>query len=821
MNLGQSKNLGKSVEVSTYNRPVKVVYLVPFDETSIVHMIVDAVFHESYTRWAGAYTLIVPTTLNDFLHPEYANWMEFFDPDFVYTFVDLEQNIMKTINKLCSPIAFLKHEPRFIDEDNPRWRDFVPDWRAYFDGVSSITTIPFDSIQNPQIATQQFPGIETRFIRDNFGISFNTSGVTHEIPGFYKTLCLVPQDLPDNHIVGTERCTSIANMFSEITKRKVHPVAKFSMLHADSIPRVAKGMWAQSFNLIIGNTVLDRIHFWNSRHFTPSYSASLGSLILETSFFDNSDLLSRLGTYLNRNNFLGQHPGPPKVSISSYSHTKEELDSFEEKLRKHTCNLVHVANQFNLPPIPERGDLEKSFFHKESDVSTFKVADNFNTLIAKEPSHFSLIPPQYKYVARGQWIVELNIQRHNNLSKYSNVVDAWVLPKRRKIVQAFTKNLGKITNTHRLAILPVVENNFPNRGPISQKYFYSLSIVEDEVFFQHLLLDIFKYPQEDLCASIETPSFQDFRLSDKGQNLRGVISMFDNLSDAWAVLTNKFWREVLRAGNTDSTKALAFLHSKLESFLPNDHATKNHLKTQLNLDDIGKVQRFMKNNLTDTLEYLVKTKVFYLVHQWRCRYCGHTNSRSFDDMKIENSCDICPTTYFSPIDLVWTYQLNDFVFRSLIKHTGLPVLWTLGYLKDELWSKSFWYLPEVDLFETYGVDEGKNEIDILCVSDGKFIAVEVKRSVSQLIENSEVGIKFSRKMNLIQPDIAILSFERYCHSDEEIASTKASMEEELKKIRQSLAPDIKLKVIVAQDVPSFNDFPTNLGDYGRRTASVN
>ena len=821
MNLSQSQNLGKSVEVTARNRPIKIAYLVPFEETSVDHMIVDAVFHESYTRWAGAYTLIIPTNSNDFLHPEYADWMEFFDPDFIYTFVDLEPKIVKTIDKLCPSIAFLKHETRFSDETNPRWRDFVPDWRSYFDGVSSITTIPFGSIQNPQIATQQFPGIETRFITDNFGISFNTSGVTHEIPGFYKTLCLVPQDLPENHIVGTERCTSIANMFSEITKQKVHTIAKFSMSHADSIPRVVMGIWAQSFNLIIGNTVLDRIHFWNSRHFTPSYSASLGSLILETSFFDNSDLLSLLGTYLNRNNFLGQHPGPPKVSIGSYSHTKEELDSFGKKLRNHTWNLVHVADQFNIPPIPEKGDLEKSFFHKEADVSTFKITDNINTLVAKEPSHFSLIPPQYKYVAGGQWIVELKIQRHNNLSNYSNVVDTWVLPKRRKIVQAFTKNLGKVTNTHRLAVLPVGENIFPNKGPISQNYFYSLSIVEDEVFFQFLLLDIFKYPQEDLRATLETPSFQDLKISDKGQNLRGVISMFDNLSDAYKVLTNKFWREVLRAANSDSAKHLVYSHSQLEGFLPNDHVNKSQLKDKLHLDDIGKVKRFMENNLTDTLEYLVQTKVFYLVHQWRCRYCGHTNSRSFDDMKIENSCDICATTYFSPIDLKWTYQLNDFVFRSLIKHTGLPVLWTLGHLKDELWSKSFWYLPEVDLFETYDVSDGKNEIDILCVSDGKFIAVEVKRSVSQLVEKPEVAIKFSRKMNLIQPDTAILSFERYCHSEEEIASTKTSMEGELKKIRQSLAPNIELKVIVAQDVPKFNDFPTNLGDYGERTASVN
>lgn len=128
-------------------------------------------------------------------------------------------------------------------------------------------------------------------------------------------------------------------------------------------------------------------------------------------------------------------------------------------------------------------------------------------------------------------------------------------------------------------------------------------------------------------------------------------------------------------------------------------ARRERLMKELHLSDIGAVSIFMNNNLTDTLEYLIRTNVFYEVHQWRCQYCGHTNSRSFDGMKIKNSCEICSKEYFAPIDLEWTYQLNDFVYRSLTKHTGLPVLWTLGFLQDCPTTGSFWYLPEVDLYE--------------------------------------------------------------------------------------------------------------------------
>ena len=41
MNLDQPKSLGNSIEVKASNRPIKVAYLVPHEETDINHMIID------------------------------------------------------------------------------------------------------------------------------------------------------------------------------------------------------------------------------------------------------------------------------------------------------------------------------------------------------------------------------------------------------------------------------------------------------------------------------------------------------------------------------------------------------------------------------------------------------------------------------------------------------------------------------------------------------------------------------------------------------------------------------------------------------------
>lgn len=831
MNQSHRKDIGKAVEVKASNRPIKVAYVVPYDETPVNHMILDAVFHESYTRWAGAYTLIIPADSTNFLHPEYKSWLEFFDPDFVYTYLDLDPSLVEKIDRSCSPIAFLRHKMRGQNPDERGWRAFTPEWGISFQAVSSRTTIPSPHTQpfsfvarelEPEVtvATQYPEGFMGRLFGDNFGNAFHPNAVTHAIPGLYKTLCLVPEDLPVNIVVGTERCISMAEMLSAIGKRRALPIARLAMAHSEAIPRAEPYPWADSFSLFVGSTLLDRLHFWNARHFAPGHAASLGSMVLEPDFFKDDELVKQLGQYLNNNNFLGQNNGPARVAIRSYSQTNEELSSIAEGLRKQTYNLVILGKEFGHPAVPKDQDLERAFVRGTTDTCTFKVFEDSNILTAKEPNHFAFLPPRFKGLANGQWITELDIQRHNNLSRSSNVVDTWELPRRREVVHAFTNKLGKVTRNHNLAVLPSA-GDFPfTGGSMFQDSTYSLLLPDDETFFRFLVLEYREYLIDDLRATVKRPRYQDLQISDKGQNLRGVISMFRNLSEACEMLANKFWRQVLRAGKPESVRHLIFTRNQLNGYLPNDRSTKEHLKTKLRLSDDGKVAQYLEGSLTDSLEYLIRANVFFCVHQWRCEYCGHTNCRSFDSMKVRNDCEICSTDYLAPIDLEWTYQLNEFVFRSLVMHTGLPVLWTLGFLRDRFARGSFWYFPEVDLFEKYDAPETRKEIDILCIRSGKFIAVEVKRSASQLFNKPEAISSFIQKMNLIRPDIAILSFEQYCDSEGDVEAAKISLSQAMTDVRKHLDSNIKVEIIIASETQGFNDIPADLGYFGWRTSSI-
>ena len=255
--------------------------------------------------------------------------------------------------------------------------------------------------------------------------------------------------------------------------------------------------------------------------------------------------------------------------------------------------------------------------------------------------------------------------------------------------------------------------------------------------------------------------------------------------------------------------------------IPNDRGTIQRLMNELRLDNRSVTTNYLKSSLLDTLEYLVRSNVFYQVAHWRCEYCGHLNSRSFDRAKVRNECDICATEHFTPIDVKWKYELSDFVYRSLKRHSGLPVLWAIGFLQDRMLRGSFWYLPEVDLFETDSDSNARNEIDVLCIRDGSFYAIEAKRSASLFLNKAGAREKFVKIIELLRPDVAMLAFERYCAEEANVETTKATLAEAGEAIREQIGPWTKLEIFVAQDVRGFNEFSADLGSYGPRVHQYN
>lgn len=822
------KSLGKTIEARVKNRPVKIVYLVPFDNSTRTDMIIDAVFYESYTRWAGLFTIVVPCTTEGFMINEFEPWLSHYDPDFVYSYLDFSQSFIEYIDRICCPIAFIKHTLYNI-ESEIAWDSFLPNLDSYIKPVSSLSNVhspqcfrhaPFeDRPKDPTIFTQYLTQPDNRFMADNFGTGFGKFTVTNPIPGYFRTLCFTQSELPKHIFGGSENCTSVLDAFQAITDYKAIPISYLSMLNSESIPRTSSKDWRASFHIFIGTTPIERINFWNSRHLGDIWNDQTNALIVDPSMFEEESLVKQLGQYLNKHNYLGSGSGPYQAELHSNSISLQNLELFKSKLQNHTWSQIRVTERFGAHAFPDSQNIDKRMHYSLSNSTTLKLTEDVSDIVAEEPDHFVYIPAQFRGLVSGQWIVDLDIQRHVNLSQYSNIIDTWTLPRRKKITRAFTDNLAKPTIHGHLALVPASQHSVStiSRQAIKAPISFHINLPSDEDFFRHLSLNFYEHPNDDLRAALPKIGYEEMRVSDKGQNLRGVISLFEDLSSAYDILTNKYWRSVLRAVNEDSNKPLTFDLNKLMSFIPNDRPTIRQFTKALALADEGMTQRYFIDSLKDTLEHLVRLNVFYQVENWRCEYCGHLNSRSFDNMKIKNECDICQSHFFAALDIEWKYELNNFVYRSLIKHCGLPVLLTLGYLQNIAHPiGAFWYLTEVDLFEVNDDPESKNEIDILCVVNKEIYMVEVKLSASIFVNKPKEEAKFLKLIEQLCPDVAMLSFERYAYKTEDEAAVRTKLNLAAERIRSQLKPGVRLEIFVAQDAAYFDNFPGHLGWYGPR-----
>ncbi len=820
--------LPKSVDIRLSNRPMKVAFLVPTEESPMSHWILDGIFSDSYSRWGGARSLIIPFHNEEATHVGYKDWLTAFDPDFIYSYVDLPEEKIEEFNHLALPIAFLRHQTRNVDN----WRGFVPDWSSWISHISSVSTLTsplanapgWSQGQNSQTYLTQFYSTpENRFFPDNYGIAFSTGAFTHGHPGVYDTMCYAKDEIPEHISIGTYRSSSLTELLSKIAKNEIKTISKLAAIHAGRIPRASDYKWTNAFQIIIGESILDRVNFWNVRHFSAGWSSSesISSLILTPELIDDPTFCKSLGEFLNQHNFLGQNNGPSQVSINSYSLDQVTCESLMDKIKApgNSWNAFFISKNFAQVVLPETESLKQFRFASETVSSSFKAYDANIEFNPKEPEHFQYIPTSFLFAKKGQWICDLQIERHADRGKFVNVINDWRLPRRLEIVRGFTDNLGKINLRGYLSLIPSDPNNFgfrQNGDPLKIK----LNFPDDAIVFRLLITGHGHHLYSDYREGLNRDMYEDIKLSDKGQNHRGVVSKFENVQEAAAVLTNHYWRNQLRIPNASSK---SFLLKQLEGQLTRLKAEElEHVTTSMRFNDLHDTRKYLKANLRDVLEILVHNGVILQTHSWRCQYCGSRNKRGLELLSLKNSCDVCKHEYECPIDFEMEYTISDFITDTLVKHSGLTVLWAISYLLDSVRSEGNIYLPEVDLYKSYGNKDSKKEIDLLAIVGGKYYAGEVKYTITDLLDSEGELDSFLEKIKLLSPDVAFLAFETCQHSNqtEDIKNLKSRLDAAIGTLEKQIPKYTKIEYVIAEDISKFKKFPIELGPWGNRTLSL-
>ena len=99
----------KELQGNVRPRPIRVAFLLSEEEHA--DLALDGIFADSYRRWGGRFSLIVPV-YDGKISEGYWDWLEAYDPDIVYSYTALSSELILSIHERISPSEVKVHNHR-------------------------------------------------------------------------------------------------------------------------------------------------------------------------------------------------------------------------------------------------------------------------------------------------------------------------------------------------------------------------------------------------------------------------------------------------------------------------------------------------------------------------------------------------------------------------------------------------------------------------------------------------------------------------------------------------------------------------------------
>lgn len=802
-------------------RQLRVAYLIDRDECS--HTLLDVIFRESFGRWGGRRTLIVPAKTETGIDPVYIEWLLLFDADIIYSYIDLAPDVIADIHETYCPLYLKKHQ---IYGDR-KHDDHTLFPKLPLNGVTSLSILPMVrerrgilDTNTRKILDKDFGFDATQFFTDNFGFVSHTyrNDNFSNFPEIYTPLRLISQKNLDNPRHGkighSEYITQELDALREVaTKRNVFSMAGLSDCYA---PYLEVGDYyedSRCFNLVIGNTINDRLLYWNyHQRFNDLSFGEIADLIISPDSIENEEFaklileMVRVKCWRNNSN--------PIIALRSASLSREQLDVCAEKLKTFANYLwINVqkissdADYINVKPGRDKPNYRSSFSWSSPKIDVTDFYSGNRVVIPRAvPMHFKdvSIPPAFR---QGVWMLDAIIERHMTHSRISNVPHIWMLPRRLRLDKLFKHDYQSRMENSELRTLRVNRNYIPSLPTKYDSENIVLSIPEDNAAFggastAQYEWEHFSDPQKE--TSFSRSRFYQYNISDKGRYLKGVLKHFDTLFNAENIILNKFWYEIFVSLGVSPKKPSEIATSRLkkyikrflthnkDSFLEDDSQQARFAEFSLRTaNNISKDRFFIswrelnekwekahaawlvknphlsqqdedndwyynrhKQSLEDSTQYLCQKQILFQGQLWRCPECLNKNWVSIDNLKANLSCDICAYAIAAPISDDWKFFLNGFILQAMQQHGITATIWCLVQLNQKA-NSSFYYVPSIEFYEHDEAKEPKSpvaEADIMAVVDGELFICEVKSS-----GRDNDFSRFLKVIERLRPDVALIA----------------------------------------------------------------
>lgn len=769
-------------KVGATPRALRIAYVL--EDGVDAHGWLDAILADCFGRDGGRQSLVVPLVSGAISEPFQA-WLRLLDPDFVLLLTYNNAALVPGLMALLADTTLLEQKR---DRDTPEQHPRVGFERPA--GLTSLSWLPFLKTVSgfhhtpPSHILDRYPAwIDDGLIKDNFGTLYGSVNPfpMHQQIGV-RGMVLTPENPPDHRwhfrsLEGDEVQDAYIVLENLGNRGGITTLGQLSNLRAQ--PHGPEHSWTEGFCLVVGDTLEDRILCWNAGLlFDDSQSQRYKTLRVPTGAVVSAEKCGKIGTFLKGSNWLGNNNGPARVFVRSHSLDAAALEGFVKRLQETSHSIVTFMPIASLddccPPDVARvwgalPDMNVGTATVETTITGPKVA-----VSVPQPMQLAYCAGLNPIFTQGIWYIDLSLDRLHDISRFSNVREAWALPTRRQLVRCFSEEDGtRIRRRGGLSVPVTIGKRVVEiKQPEDSTVFHSL-IVEKSYFKHHDLRRLY---------AKEVP-YRYTKPSDKGSYLQGLIGMFGSLSGIEHTMETHFWRvqfgnmaapaqsqheEVIRdiklrmnardgklviendAGWQNLAQRIVQKASRLKvprlrtRYVDLLTAWTEELTAAIDKDPNLKQRQEeilgeCEDDLKQSLSFFFERGVMYRGHEWSCRECRHRNWLGVEALKDVMPCEVCRREHQLPIDVALDFRMNEFFATCLREHDTITVAWALGALRKQA-KHSFMFAPQTALYRDYPENQSQRidrELDLICIMDGRFVIGEVKAGAA-LIAKSDI-----------------------------------------------------------------------------------
>ncbi|WP_146038089.1 hypothetical protein [Tabrizicola aquatica] len=755
-----------------------------------------AISRSAFGRWGGRRSPIIPAT-RDGVEEVYSKWLEVYDPDVVYSYVDLTDAAILDFHERFTPGDLVLHYLAGSAEDWRRLRVSLP-----LEPLHSVSVIPMvkrhlqsriDPIDKLFIVDRFWDKSHSEFIENNFGFISDTSSnvqIGRIEPTLFSCKTLISKASLENRSSAKSRnadyITSETELLEEIaSNRSILSVSLLSDAFAHYV-RPKDPLQDQGVTVFVGDTFDDRVSAWNviSKYDRPR-TGEICTIYLSQQQSKDDNLLAAVWRLID-NKGVRDHQHGPYASIASCSLPLDDLKEIASRLvpkdqpyKRVACRVV-PSGAAVVPDFHENSHyFTTGIFNEPVQTLSWEYDGNRSSVPLIRPWHVSEGQGPTS-VSAGNWMVDFTIDRAEDHSPYANVNHHWHLPRRLRIDRFF-----HIERTWRsgFGLSNFVTSRVNSNGQLSLSLCSNLQSLtldcpSDERAIRGALTSQFEWPAPKQGGPTRRQRFTDVRYSDKGRYFLGLIHQFQGVNEAVDVLLNSFWSKVFRELGADSAvndpalveRLTATLRKKfgqgdwnISSGAGHEDVARKSIQAastirrgrrflkfsdlrqrwqatvEANAENLGEMKPDLEAEIVRSISFLCQRKVLFQGVDWKCSYCYHDNWTSITSLDSVLGCEVCGRTRAAMVDGEWHFVLNKVLTNAYGSHGAEPVVYALGYLLKQWNVKSFYFVPAIKLW-TSGYSEDRSndcEIDLLAIVNGEVVAVEATTASS--LSPQEVG----------------------------------------------------------------------------------